>query len=68
MPSPDTDLEDLLSVTQAAELLGIPPRTLHHRISTGKIQASKIGDGLTSAYVITRAEIDKQLDKAKAAS
>jgi excisionase family DNA binding protein len=61
-----SDSLDLLSVTQAAELLGIPPRTLHHRISTGKVRATKVGDGVTSAYVLTRAEVEKQLGEAQA--
>lgn len=50
---------ELLSVTQAADELSISPRTLHHRITTGKVAAAKIGDGLTSAYVITRAEVER---------
>ena len=50
---------DLLSVSQAAEELGKPNRTLHYWIATGKIAATKIGDGKTSAYVITRAEIER---------
>lgn len=50
---------ELLSVVQAAKELGIPSRTLHHRIVTGKVAATKVGDGKTSAYVIARAEIDR---------
>ena len=51
--------DQLLSVVQAASELGMPPRTLHYQISTGKIAATKVGDGLTSAYVITRGEVDR---------
>lgn len=51
--------DDLLSVVQAASELGMPPRTLHYQIGTGKIAATKVGDGLTSSYVITRAEVER---------
>ena len=56
MPQPDSEL---LSVTQAARELSVAPRTLHHRIATGKVAATKVGDGRTSAYVITRAEVER---------
>lgn len=59
-------LPELLSVAQAAAELGIAPRTLHYRISTGKVVAEKIGGGHTSAYVITRAEVERV--KAEAAA
>lgn len=49
---------DLLSVNQAAAELGMRPRTLHQWITAGKVAATKLGDGRTSAYVITRAEVD----------
>ena len=61
------ELPDLLSVTQAAAELGIPTRTLHHRITTGKVAAIKVGDGRTSAYVITRAEVERLLAESSAA-
>lgn len=50
---------ELLSVTQAAKELSLAPRTLHHWIATGKIAATKVGDGRTSAYVLTRDEVDR---------
>lgn len=55
----NTATPGLLSVAQAAEELGWSPRTLHYRITTGKVAAEKMGDGRTNAYVITRAEIDR---------
>lgn len=51
-------LNDLLSVTQAADELGIAPRTLHSRITAGKVAATKLGPG-TASYVITRAEVER---------
>lgn len=66
MRTPDA----LLSVAQAAEELGVPIRTLQYRITTGKVAATKVGDGRTSSYVLTRAEVDRllaeQTDKASA--
>lgn len=55
----NTAAPDLLSVAQAAAELGWPPRTLHYKITTGKVAAEKMGTGRTNAYVITRAEVDR---------
>ena len=49
---------EVLSVVQAAERLGLSPRTVLYRIKTGKIAASKLGPG-TAAYVITRDEVER---------
>lgn len=49
---------DLLSVSQVAEELNKPSRTVHYWITTGRIAATKLGPG-TSQYVITRAEVDR---------
>jgi excisionase family DNA binding protein len=56
---------DLLTVTQAADELKLSVRAVQHRIRTGTLSATKLGDGRTSAYVITREEIDRA--KAEAA-
>jgi len=50
---------DLLTVGQAAKELCLAPRTIQHRIAAGRITAQKIGDGKTSAYFMTRAEIER---------
>lgn len=50
---------DLLTAKQAAAQLSIPLRTFHRWILAGKVEATKIGDGRTSAYVITRAEVER---------
>lgn len=50
---------DFLSVQQAAVELALAPRTVHQRIAAGKIAARRIGDGRTSAYVITRSEVER---------
>lgn len=54
MPTTDTEL---LNVQQAAERLTLSPRAVLHRITTGRIQATKVGSGRTSSYVITAAEV-----------
>jgi len=54
-----TATDDLLSVAQVAEVLGKAPRTVLYRIALGQIAATKLGTGKTSAYVITRAELDR---------
>lgn len=67
-PMPNV-LPNLLSVNQAAAELNMRPRTLHHWIATGRVAATKIDpDKTTSAYVITRAEVDRLVADAKAAS
>lgn len=48
-----------LNVVQAAKLLGLTPRAVLHRITSGKIEASKLGEGRTSAYVIAAAEVER---------
>lgn len=50
---------DLLSAEQAAAELGISRRALLHRIQSGTIEAAKLGEGRTSAYVIQRAEVER---------
>lgn len=49
---------DLLSVAQAATELNLTPRAVHHRIKAGTLTAVKLGPG-TSAYVITRTEVER---------
>ena len=48
-----------LTVVQAAKLLSLTPRAVLHRITSGKIKASKLGEGRTSAYVIAASEIER---------
>ncbi len=48
-----------LTVTQAARVLSLSPRAVLHRITSGKIAASKLGEGRTSAYVIAAAEVER---------
>lgn len=56
----------LLTVTQAAVELHITPRAVRHRILAGTLEATKLGPG-TSAYVITRDEVDRvKADTSKA--
>ncbi len=61
-----TNPDDLLTVAQAAEELNLSRRAVAHRITTGTLAAVKIGDGRTSAYVLTRAEVERA--KAEAAA
>ena len=50
--------EDYLTVAQFAAKVERPVSTVHNWIATGRIAATKIGDGRTSAYVIPRIEVD----------
>lgn len=60
------ELPEVLSVAQAAKVLHITPRAVLHRISAGTLAATKLGEGKTSAFLITRAEIERA--KAEAAA
>lgn len=50
---------DILTVAQAAEVLHLSPRAVQHRIKNGAIAATKLGAGRTSAYVISRDEVER---------
>ncbi len=54
---------DVLSVTQAAEQLGVSPSTILRRIRIGDLPATKLGTG-TSAYLIRREDVDAVLASA----
>ena len=55
------------TVKQAFEKTGIPVRTLLNRIKAGTVQADKIGDGRTSAYLIPTEEVDRLVAEVEAA-
>ena len=52
-------MSQLRNVAQAAEDLNLSRRAVLHRIRTGTLQATKVGSGRTSAYVITVEEIER---------
>lgn len=52
-------MSQLRTVAQAAEDLSLTRRAVIHRIKAGSIEATKIGEGRTSAYVITEEEIER---------
>ena len=47
------------TVAQTAETLGRPISTIHGWIQTGKLAATKTGEGRTSIYLIPAAEIER---------
>lgn len=49
----------LLSVAEVAEALHLSVRAVHHRIAKGHIDAEKLGQGKTSAYVIHSDELER---------
>lgn len=57
----DQSGDELLSLADAALILGMPRRTLTRRLATGQIAGTKIGHARTSSYAIARAEIDRVL-------
>lgn len=61
-----TALTDMVTVAQAAEALGVNRRTIIRRIQSGDLPAQKLGPG-TSAWVITRADLERLTRPADAA-
>jgi excisionase family DNA binding protein len=55
-------MPDLLTVAQVADELDLSVSGVHYRILRGSINAEKYG----GQYLITRAELDDALDRAKA--
>lgn len=49
----------IVTVAVAAEEWHVDRRTAIRWIASGKVAAEKIGEGRTSAYVLTRAEVDR---------
>lgn len=52
-----------VTVKQASTLLSLSERAIQHRILKGLLQATKIGEGRTSAYLIPQEEIDRVLQE-----
>lgn len=49
----------IVTVAVAAEEWHVDRRTAIRWIASGKVAAEKIGEGQTSAYVLTREEVDR---------
>lgn len=49
----------IVTVTVAAHEWGVNRRTARRWIETGRVEAEKIAGGKTSAYVLTREEVDR---------
>lgn len=47
----------MIALALPTEVLSLSPRAVLHRITTGTIQAAKVGSKKTSSYVITAAEV-----------
>ena len=66
MRTPTQNDPEVMNVVQAAAELLVSPRTVLHRIKAGKIAATKLGPG-TSAYIISRAEVERCKAEGRAA-
>lgn len=60
--------DDLLTVTEAAAEIGVPTRTLHYWITSGKVAAQRVGSGKTNPYVLARADVEQLRDERAEAS
>ena len=53
--------QELRSVKQVSEALGLSVRTVLRRIANGEIAATKVGGGRTNAFIISAAEVERLL-------
>ena len=56
--------DDLVTVTEAATMLGVSRRTVIRRIAAGQIPARKLG-AATSSYVLTRRDVQVAVSDAE---
>ena len=54
-----------ISATEAALILGRPPRAVHRMIQRGELRATKM-PGLRAPYLIDRADVEALLDRKSA--
>lgn len=54
----------MLNAKQAAAALGVSRRTVLRWIQEGRMKAEKLGDGLTSSYMVTDEEIIRMKEEA----
>ena len=68
MKKPGTHpLNEIVTVTEVAELLGITPRAVQGLIGRGHFpNARKLGPGETSAFLIPKSDLDAYLKKREA--
>ena len=55
-----------LSVTEAAQMRGVPKRTVQHAIAKGDLKAHKM-PGRTGAYLINERDLDRWITKREGA-
>jgi len=53
----DKQNNGFIGVTEAAQLLGVSPRTIQRYIARGELSAQKMGSA-TSAYMLNRSEVE----------
>jgi len=56
--------KDLITTTEAANILGLDPSAIRHRIRKGKLKAERVGrDHLVSRRVIEAEKREKERDR-----
>ena len=58
---------DYLSVAEVASRIGVHVRTVHRWIQLGQLDASKLGTGLRSAYMVSRESVEAFESRRRAA-
>ncbi|MDF9843808.1 MULTISPECIES: helix-turn-helix domain-containing protein [unclassified Paenibacillus] len=56
-------MNELINCKEAARIAGVCPRTVLRAIAAKKLAAQKIGDGITSTYLISRTALEGYLQR-----
>lgn len=55
----DEITKGILGVSEAAELMGVTPRTIQRWIEAGKLAGNKLGSGNKATYVLDRSDVER---------
>ena len=56
-----TDLDDVLDLSEAADLFGRNLDALRKAAQRGRLRARKVGPGRRSVWIVTRAEMERYM-------
>ena len=59
-------MEDMITVEQAAEIIGVSAVRIRQFIKEERLPATKIGEGRRGMWLINRADLEKVKDRPKA--
>jgi excisionase family DNA binding protein len=60
-----TTVPETMNGSQAARYMKVTPQTVRNWVRTGKVKATRVGDGRKPRYVIAKADLDALLERVK---